>query len=78
MGNDLLDAIYFLHQHNVVHGDMKPDNIIVDSNNRLKLIDFAYAHIMESLEAQRRPLKIRGTRVYMPPRICRKNNCDVS
>lgn len=71
MGNDLLDAIYFMHRHNVVHGDVKPDNIIVDSHNHLKVIDFAYSRIMESPGTQRRRVKIRGTRTYMPPEFFR-------
>lgn len=67
VGNQLLDAVYFLHRHNVVHGDIKPDNIIVDSHDHLKLIDFAYSQMMHSPAAQRRALKVRGTRAYMPP-----------
>lgn len=38
---ELLSVVDYLHLHNVVHCDIKPDNIMITSNNRnLVLIDF--------------------------------------
>ncbi len=38
--NQLLDAVSHCHSHNVYHHDLKPSNILVTKDNRLKLIDF--------------------------------------
>ncbi|KAG9097351.1 hypothetical protein FS749_006524 [Ceratobasidium sp. UAMH 11750] len=39
-------AVKYVHQENVVHGDIKGDNLLVDSNGVAKLTDFGLA-IME-------------------------------
>jgi len=36
----LLEALEILHSNGIVHADIKPDNIIVDSNNIVTLVDF--------------------------------------
>ena len=36
----VLNAISFCHSHNIAHRDIKPDNILYDSNGRLVLSDF--------------------------------------
>ena len=36
----LLQALSHCHAHGVVHGDIKPENIMIDQNNQIQLIDF--------------------------------------
>jgi len=37
------EALEYIHSHGVIHRDLKPENIMVDSEDRIKLIDFGLA-----------------------------------
>jgi eukaryotic-like serine/threonine-protein kinase len=39
----ICDALEYIHSKGVVHRDLKPENIMVDSEDRVKLIDFGIA-----------------------------------
>ena len=38
----LVSALYYLHSHRIMHRDMKPQNILLCKDNRVKLCDFGY------------------------------------
>jgi calcium-dependent protein kinase len=67
----LLSALAYLHQLNIVHRDIKLDNIVflnVDdpkhSNYHIKIIDFGTATKKSQCKN-----KIAGTRYYMAPEV---------
>ena len=79
----IVSAIYYLHKHNILHRDIKLDNILVQydsekdkENNdllkaKIKLIDFGFArHLNEGQLAQ----SILGSPINMDPGILRKLN----
>ena len=41
-------ALLFLFHHNIVHLDIKPDNLMISSNDDLILVDFGVAGIMDA------------------------------
>ena len=49
----MLDAIAYLHANQVIHGDLKPGNMVVDSQRVLRLIDVGCA--MVDIEGCRAP-----------------------
>lgn len=39
----IAEALEYIHTHGVVHRDLKPENVMVDADDRMKLIDFGIA-----------------------------------
>ena len=68
---EILRALGPLHRSNIVHGDLKPSNIIVTPEGRLRLIDFSMSG--GARDPSRRP---GGTLLYMAPEIIRQQAFD--
>lgn len=64
----LCSALDYAHQEKVVHRDLKPGNMMLDAEGRLKLADFGLAATLsESMSRMTADLGSSGTPPYMSP-----------
>lgn len=70
----LCDALDFLHNHKIIHKDIKPENVMVDSNGNVKLIDFDAARIYKHYQSK--DTQIIGTTGYAAPEQYGINQTD--
>ncbi|MBO5410656.1 MAG: protein kinase [Clostridia bacterium] len=66
LGIDICKALGIMHKHNIIHRDVKSENIFVSENGDYKLGDFGTARIIERTEDNRTKT---GTFLYMAPEV---------
>jgi serine/threonine protein kinase len=85
MAGLLLGAVTAAHDRGILHGDLKPSNIVVSSDGRMKILDFGLARVTprsgpvpEADESRTETLDspIRGTIQYMSPEQLRGQPLD--
>jgi serine/threonine-protein kinase len=59
-------ALEAAHAMNVIHRDLKPDNVFLLADNQVKVLDFGIAKFLEGERTTQRDL-IQGTAPYMSP-----------
>jgi hypothetical protein len=65
------DGLHYAHENGVIHRDVKPGNIFVLRNGRVKILDFGLARIMEADSGLTRSGLILGTLRYVSPEQAR-------
>lgn len=63
----MLSATQYMHERWVIHRDLKPNNLLLDSRGVLKVTDFGLARLFGDREAQMTPTSV--TLWYRPPEL---------
>lgn len=72
---DLLVVVIYYQQQDIIHRDIKLDNIMFDKNDELKLVDFGLA-----LQTKDKIKEMAGTGYYMGPGVIKHKygkECDL-
>jgi serine/threonine protein kinase len=73
----VVNGLLYLHRHRVVHGDLKPDNILVDEHDVVKIADFGSSGSLSSAVTggaafrahAENPFHARGTPAFLAPEL---------
>jgi serine/threonine-protein kinase len=63
----LARTVQYAHEHNILHRDIKPGNILLDRNGEPHLTDFGLARLVETESTVTRTREVLGTPSYMAP-----------
>lgn len=64
----LASGIKYLHLQNVVHGDIKPQNLLLGEDGVLKVADFGISHMLSA--SGQKLADAAGTPAFMSPELC--------
>lgn len=67
------DALAYAHDHGFIHNDIKPGNVLIDTDGNIKVIDFGLASLAER---EAREEVGAGSPVYMAPERIRGESGD--
>ena len=70
LGSRLADALGYLHEHQVIHRDLKPGNVLFDDEGDAHLADFGIARTVDAARVTATGLVI-GTPAYLSPEQAR-------
>lgn len=63
------DGLDYLHAHRVIHGDLKPGNILVDREGRPRIIDLGISQLDDPDTADQQATGFHGTLGYAAPEL---------
>ncbi|MGH2971148.1 MAG: protein kinase domain-containing protein [Gaiellaceae bacterium] len=67
LGIEIADALAFAHAHDLVHRDVKPQNVLIDSSGSAKVTDFGIARSLDVERGITQTGTVLGTSNYLSP-----------
>ncbi|KAJ4724105.1 Protein kinase [Melia azedarach] len=65
---DIISGLIYLHSHNIIHGDIKPENLLLTSSGTVKIGDFSFSYAFE--DENDKLSRCPGTPAFTPPECC--------
>ena len=75
ISNQIIHGLSYIHKY-IVHCDLKPENIVIDSNKNIKIIDFGSSFFINELDKFNNRIPYVQSRYYRSPEILYKVNID--
>lgn len=72
----LVSALHYCHSNGVTHRDIKPQNILLDHEGKLKVSDFGLSALPEQLRSDGQLHTCCGTPSYTAPEVVRRKGYD--
>src|SRR3989454_6421299 len=74
----LLSAVGVAHDYQVVHRDLKPDNILISNRGKTKILDFGISKLIDDKHRLTATGSMVGTPAYMAPEQVKGEKVDAS
>lgn len=63
----ILEGIGFAHKYRIIHGDIKPANILIDEQGRARVADFGLSFLLVEDDKEKKEIVAGGTPYFMSP-----------